>query len=234
MGTPAKLDGPERQKLRDCEEIIWRGLQTFGDVGAALSEIREGKLYRAVYDTFEAYCQDKWGFGRDHAGRQIKAAAVVRQLTQDTTQTRPRGSVLPLTEKHCRPLTGLPVDQVGEAWAYVVDKAETDPDGKPIITTHFVEEAIEEWKRGPGPPYPESPEEPPEDDTPESPDDTPPVEEPEPAEEPEPTLDTTDIDKAVKLAERLQRALDAIGIGNTHSGRLQAIVDDLRGLLKEE
>ena len=49
-------------KLRDLEGIIERGMQTFVEVGAALRLIREGRLYRTDFGTFEDYCQERWGW----------------------------------------------------------------------------------------------------------------------------------------------------------------------------
>lgn len=45
-------------------------------MGVALAEIRDSRLYRADYSTFEDYCREKWGWERRHAYRLITAAAV--------------------------------------------------------------------------------------------------------------------------------------------------------------
>lgn len=39
-------------------------------------EIRDRRLYRETHATFEAYCRERWGWGRDYADRQIDAAFV--------------------------------------------------------------------------------------------------------------------------------------------------------------
>jgi hypothetical protein len=59
---------------------IKHGLQTFVDVGAALLEIRDSKLYRKEYGTFEEYCNKRWGWQRNYANKLIRAAEVVENL----------------------------------------------------------------------------------------------------------------------------------------------------------
>lgn len=60
----------------ELEDVIVRGLATFREVGMALFAIRERKLYRTTHGTFEAYCQDRWGF-TDRRARQIIDAAEI-------------------------------------------------------------------------------------------------------------------------------------------------------------
>lgn len=51
-------------------------IATFVEVGEALLRIRDGRLYRDSYATFEDYCRDRWGFG-ERRGRQLIEAAEV-------------------------------------------------------------------------------------------------------------------------------------------------------------
>jgi len=51
----------EQEALQQYEAVIEKGLQTFYEVGQALAFIREKKLYRAEYKTFEDYCRERWG-----------------------------------------------------------------------------------------------------------------------------------------------------------------------------
>ena len=50
------------------------------DAGRALMEIRDERLYREQYATFEDYCQQRWGMSRSYAHRQIEAAQVISLL----------------------------------------------------------------------------------------------------------------------------------------------------------
>ena len=57
------------------------------EVGLALAEIRDTRLYRSDFDTFEAYCQKKWGFTKTYANNLIAGADVVKQLPESLTTT---------------------------------------------------------------------------------------------------------------------------------------------------
>jgi hypothetical protein len=66
----------ESQRLEELEKTIARGQKTFVEVGLALAEIRDSRLYKREYDSFREYCQKKWGWTRQHAYRLIEAAPV--------------------------------------------------------------------------------------------------------------------------------------------------------------
>ena len=61
--------------------------------------IRDARLYRTEYGTFEDYCQDRWGVARMHAGRMIAAAQEVVNCNQLVAK--------PETESQARLLTRL-------------------------------------------------------------------------------------------------------------------------------
>lgn len=106
----------ERGRLAECEAVIERGLKTFVDVGNALLEIRDSRLYRAEFGTFEDYCRQRWNLSKPYATQMIQAAEVVGNLVAIAT-------VLPANEAQARPLTSLPPEQQREAWQYVVESA---------------------------------------------------------------------------------------------------------------
>ncbi len=64
-------------RLGECEAAISRGMDTFIEVGSALAEIRDRKLYRLGWETFEAYCQERWGLARRTAYNMIESADAV-------------------------------------------------------------------------------------------------------------------------------------------------------------
>ncbi|MFA6271403.1 MAG: MT-A70 family methyltransferase [Candidatus Paceibacterota bacterium] len=111
-----EITDSELTRLAECEAVIERGLKTFVDVGNALLEIRDSRLYRAEFGTFEDYCKERWGMKRAHAYRMIEAAQVVETLS-------PMGDILPTSERQARPLTVLEPEQQREAWQYVVNNA---------------------------------------------------------------------------------------------------------------
>ncbi|MCC3409501.1 MAG: hypothetical protein JGK17_28900 [Microcoleus sp. PH2017_10_PVI_O_A] len=117
----AELDVTERVRLQELESIVEHGLQTFYEVGKALDEIREQKLYRESHKSFETYCRDKWGIARQTAHRFIAAAQVIENLT-------PIGVKIPTKENQVRPLAGLPRELQLEIWQ---EALESSPNGMP-------------------------------------------------------------------------------------------------------
>lgn len=61
------LTTDEVARLKDLEKAIFRGKETFFEVGLALAEIKNGKLYRRNYDSFDDYCKKKWGWSSSRA-----------------------------------------------------------------------------------------------------------------------------------------------------------------------
>lgn len=70
----------ERRRLADCEAAIVRGLDSIRRAGSALATIRDDRLYRETYPTFEAYCQSRWGMGKQYAYRLIDQSTVVSAI----------------------------------------------------------------------------------------------------------------------------------------------------------
>ncbi len=58
------LNEPETRERNECEKIISKGWNTFLEVGRALCRIRQKRLYRDHYSTFEEYCQERWDFSK--------------------------------------------------------------------------------------------------------------------------------------------------------------------------
>lgn len=131
-----ELTTVEANELETLESTIAAGLETFMEVGGALSRIREAKLYRAQFGTFEDYCQERWGMTRQSANRMIAAAKTVGNL-------EPIGSILPATESQARPLTRLEPEQQAAVWQTVV---ETAPNGK--VTAAHVESVVSQVQTG--------------------------------------------------------------------------------------
>lgn len=125
----------ERSRLYQCEEIIEHGLNTFVDVGNALLEIRDNRLYRQEYHTFEDYCKERWGMSRPRAYQLIDAANVMSNLSTIVDKT-------PSVESQVRPLAALDPQEQVEAWKRVI---ENTPEGK--ITAAVVLKAAKEVER---------------------------------------------------------------------------------------
>jgi hypothetical protein len=129
--TNAALSVNERTEFQQLETVIQTGLQTFFEVGNALMEIRDRRLYRESHMTFEDYCNERWQFSARQANRLIGAAQVVETL-------RPIGP-LPENEAQARPLTQLAPERRVEAWQRAVATA---PEGK--VTAAHVQQVVNE------------------------------------------------------------------------------------------
>jgi hypothetical protein len=107
----------EQTRLTELEAIIKRGLGTFVAVGNALLEIRDSKLYKAEFETFELYCRERWNMSRIHAHRHIEAAKVSANLL-------PTGNIQPRSERQVRPLAKLKPTQQRKVWKEAVQSAD--------------------------------------------------------------------------------------------------------------
>ena len=80
-----KLDATERNRLNQLEPIIERGMTSFVEVGTALLEISDRRLYRETHSTFAEYCKAKWRMSARHAYRLCESAEVVNALPENVT-----------------------------------------------------------------------------------------------------------------------------------------------------
>lgn len=110
------LTTTESGRLQECEATIEAGMRTFVEVGTALLEIRDSRLYRTSFGTFEEYCRDRWGFNRTYAFYLIGSAEVVNNLNVHNCEH------LPATESQARPLSRLEPQAQAEVWAQVVQE----------------------------------------------------------------------------------------------------------------
>jgi hypothetical protein len=61
----------------------------------ALLSIRDERLYRADYSTFEEYCDKHWGMKRAHANRLISAVGVIDNLDLIGSKPNPKPNPKP-------------------------------------------------------------------------------------------------------------------------------------------
>ena len=114
----------ESARLAELEKTIARGKKTFVEVGMALAEIRDLRLYRRAYATFGDYCQAKWGWNKSYAYYMIEGAEVVRSLPAQT-------STLVDTETAARELGKVPAEHRAEVVQAIVDE------GKPVTAAEI-------------------------------------------------------------------------------------------------
>lgn len=125
-------------RLSECETIIERGLSTFVEVGNALLEIRDSRLYRESHATFEDYCKERWGMDRRRANKFIQAADVVIGLMQ----AGPHVAQLPSNERQAVELAAIEPPLRASVWERAL---ETAPEGK--VTAAHVREVAREFVR---------------------------------------------------------------------------------------
>jgi hypothetical protein len=71
-----KLTTRESAELKKLEAVIKKHKDAWIQVGEALTKIRDTKLYREKYETFEAYCEEVWGWSKKHAYHLIASAPI--------------------------------------------------------------------------------------------------------------------------------------------------------------
>jgi hypothetical protein len=122
------LNDDERAERERLERVVENSVF---EAGRALKELRDRRLYRDIFPTFEDYCQSRFGFGRRYPYHLIRATAVVDNLIEMCTncsqnsdsESGESGIVLPTNEGQVRPLTGLPPSEQVEVWTAAVEEA---------------------------------------------------------------------------------------------------------------
>lgn len=102
-------------RLVELEGVIDRGRRSFIEVGLALLEIRDGRLYKERgYRSFDDYVGDHLGFQRSYAGHLIRGAQAVTELGTTVPS-------LPTTERQARELARVPEGQRVEVMRQVAE-----------------------------------------------------------------------------------------------------------------
>ena len=99
----------EKARLTELEEQVMVGASAAVLAGRALTEIRDARLYRENYDSFQTYAQDRFGMSRQRAYQLIDYAATAGEFET-------RGLSLP-PERITRALGGV----VPDDYALVLD-----------------------------------------------------------------------------------------------------------------
>ena len=137
----------EKSDLDTLEGIILREMGSFVAVGNALLTIRDARLYRENFETFPAYCAEKWGLGRHQAYNLIRGSQVATNLLTAVNIPHPC-EIQPVHERQVRPLTILEPNQQCDVW----EEAVRTSDGK-VVTYKQVKALVAELV-GPAPPAP--------------------------------------------------------------------------------
>jgi hypothetical protein len=122
---PLPLTADERTTLNGLEDVVQRGIGTFMEVGTALQQIRESRLYRDEFATFAEYIETRWQMSKRHADRLIEAAEVSATMAE-------MGPMGPTSERQARALAPLKNDPPAMAEAYVEASADGKATGRTI------------------------------------------------------------------------------------------------------
>lgn len=132
-GVPLTLTAAEHDDLRLLERRIEGGLRTFVDVGNALAEIKERKLYRLGHKTFDDYVRERWQMGKSRAYQLISAATTAKNLSTVVDIPAPEN------ERQMRPLSQLAPERRAEAWQKAAERA-----GEETVTETHVQAVVDE------------------------------------------------------------------------------------------
>ncbi len=111
--------------------------RAFYQAGLALQLLRDKKLYRSTHNTFQEYCQERFGFTKRSAYYLIDAVQIVDNLQK----SEPLVHIMPTSERQCRALKSLKPSQQQEAW----NKAVAQAKGK-VPSSRIVRDVVNQIK----------------------------------------------------------------------------------------
>jgi hypothetical protein len=130
------LSAGEQHLLDNSERMIASLDRAYLRAGAALATIRDKRLYRQTYDTFEQYVRGRWQLTRARAYQLIEAHEISDQMSTMV-------DIAPSNERQVRALAKLDKDQRVDAWRRAVDTAPI-VDGEKRITAKHVQKIVAE------------------------------------------------------------------------------------------
>ncbi|MFH1984153.1 MAG: hypothetical protein ABIL58_20120 [Pseudomonadota bacterium] len=123
------LSARERDRKAQLEGLIIGNFKAFYEVGCALREIRDEKLYRETHKRFDDYSKDLFDVARRRAYQLIDAADTVENVhncaQKDFEITHHGGQIewAPMNEAQARALVGLKPEEQARAWQEAVRTA---------------------------------------------------------------------------------------------------------------
>lgn len=162
MDDRTALTTAETQELEDLEAVVSNGMGSFVEVGTALLAIRDKRLWRGVAESFQGFCQVRWGFSRRRANQLIEASEIVGTLGakngDGATSNGDPGKILPANDFQVRALKDTPPEKRKEVWDKAVETAPKDKEtGKPKPTAAHVKRVVKEETKPDAAPVPAPP-----------------------------------------------------------------------------
>lgn len=121
VDAETRLTTDETEQLAACERVIAAGMGTFVEVGHALLDIREFRLW-IKYGTFEDYCRDRWGLSASQGHRMIQSATISQTLMDSGIDARDT----PASERIAlalAPILAERPDELANTWRAIVAEA---------------------------------------------------------------------------------------------------------------
>jgi len=111
-----ELTPKEHDTFATCEKVIARFVDSLAEVSKALRMIRDRRLYRAEYATFENYCLERWHYHRRRVYQLIDAGQVLENVHNCAR-------IEPQNEAQVRQLARLQTpDQQIQIWRQVIEQ----------------------------------------------------------------------------------------------------------------
>ena len=130
------LNVVERRSLEKLEKVIESGVESFLATGSALKEIRDDRLYREGFKTFDAYVKARWEFQKDYANKLIGSSETKQKMN---TMVSVSDADKIQNERQLRELKSVPDESLAEV---IAKAAEIAGDG--ALTAKVLKEAREQ------------------------------------------------------------------------------------------
>lgn len=136
-GEPRLTEREAREYAKYCETIV-NEMGSFLRVGLALKRIKEKKLYREKYKTFELCVRGLFDLAARRAQQIMQSAEVVEQLSAQTENAKNSSHfdfTLPKTESQAAALLQVPQQERAALWLKAVEQSEGKVTAKKISET---------------------------------------------------------------------------------------------------
>ena len=144
------LSKAERKQLNRYEKTIAKGRDAMLKACKALKGIRDQRLYREKFDTFEDYCLKKWNLARSSAYQRLTLAQAHETLS--ATADKP----VEVNERQARALGGLSDEDMVRVWKQAVKASNTQNPSTKNIKAARKELNLAPVKSGASKPSPKS------------------------------------------------------------------------------
>ena len=122
------------EEAADRQRLELKVERAFYESGLALKQLRDKRLYRSTHNTFEQYCQERFGYNRISAHYKITASEVFENLFTKSEQDE---QILPTKETQVRPLARLTPNEQQQVWQQAVEVA-----GGKVPSERIVKDAV--------------------------------------------------------------------------------------------